>query len=63
MHVNGRYSCDLYKFLRKNSELDSTQIGLNFGKFLVNREGKVIRYYGPLSSPVDFIDEIESLLV
>jgi glutathione peroxidase len=60
--VNGSNTCDLYKYLRKNSELKSTKIGLNFGKFLVDKNGLVYRYYGPLTKPMEFLDDIKKLL-
>ena len=60
--VNGDTACDLYKFLRKYSQLDSTQIGLNFGKFLIDRQGNVFKYYGPLTNPVEIVSDIEKIL-
>jgi len=62
VNVNGRRACELYKYLRKHSQLDSTQIGLNFGKFLVDRNGNVVRYFGPLTNPFDIVQDIEKLL-
>ena len=61
--VNGRDACDLYKFLRKNSELDRTQIGMNFGKFIISRNGDVLGYHGPLADINKLIDEIDSALI
>mmetsp|Transcript_32942 Transcript_32942/g.57733 ORF Transcript_32942/g.57733 Transcript_32942/m.57733 type:complete len:121 (-) Transcript_32942:100-462(-) len=60
--VNGRKACSIYKFLRANSELDSLRITWNFGKFLVNREGRVVQYFGPRIEPNRTIPQIESLL-
>ena len=62
INVNGKRTCELYRFLRKTSQLDSKQIGLNFGKFLVDRNGNVFKYYGPLTNPLEFVDDIEKLL-
>ena len=62
INVNGKNACDLYKFLRKYSQLDSTQIGLNFGKFLIDRQGNVFKYYGPLTNPVEIVSDIEKIL-
>ena len=62
VRVNGSRTCELYKFLRKKSQLDRTKIGLNFGKFLVDREGNVFNYYGPLTNPLEIVEDIEKLL-
>lgn len=61
-YVNGRWASDLYKFLRLNSELDGKEIGWNFGKFLVDRNGSVFKYYEPKIDPVDIESDIEKLL-
>ena len=39
--VKGNDAHDLFKFLRKHSNLDGGNIGWNFGKFLVRRDGEV----------------------
>lgn len=59
VEVNGRNSCELYKYLRKNSILNSRKIGMNFCKFLVDRNGEVFGYYGMLTNPVQLINDIE----
>ena len=62
IEVNGDGAHDLFKFLRLNSSLNCGKIGWNFGKFLVNREGKVVGYYGPRTEPNEMIPDIEKLL-
>lgn len=62
INVNGKNACELFKFLRKNSQLKGTKIGLNYGKFLVDRNGKVFKYYKPLVDPFDMVEDIRSLL-
>lgn len=62
VNVNGKKACDLYKFLRLNSPLDGGKIGWNFGKFLVDREGKVVNYFGPRTDPLEIVPHILKLL-
>ena len=53
--VNGDTSQDVYKYLKfhtggwLSSSCALSDIGWNFGKFLVNKDGKVVNYYGPHS--------------
>lgn len=60
--VNGKHSNELYKYLRKNSELQESKIGWNFGKFLVSKEGTQINYFGPKVNPASLEPNIEKLL-
>lgn len=62
VEVNGKNACELYKLLRKQSELNSTQIGMNFGRFIVDREGNVKSYHRPTGKPSNFINDIKSVL-
>lgn len=65
--VNYENTQELYKYLRVNSDLYSNWTGLtgripwNYGKFLVNSAGKVVRYAG-ITDPNEFIPDIEALL-
>lgn len=53
IEVNGPNTHPLYAYLRNNSELaekatgEAKQIPWNFAKFLVDREGHVVKFYGP----------------
>lgn len=60
--VNGDHSCEIYKYLRKMSKLNSKHLQVNFAKFLLNREGQVVSYHGVLTHPLELINEIEALL-
>ena len=68
IEVNGPNSHDLYKYLRINSELydpkknDVKEIPWNFAKFLVDEHGKVKKYYGPRTSPLDIKADIEKMI-
>lgn len=37
-------------------------MGWNYGKFLLDREGRVYGYYGPRTSPEDLEADIKKLL-
>lgn len=68
IEVNGENAHPLYRFLRNNSELydpatkTAKQIPWNFGKFLVNKDGKVIKFEGPRTDPNAMIPLIEKEL-
>ena len=62
VRVKGNNAHDLFKYLRLHSNLKGSNIGWNFGKFLVARDGSVFKYYGPRNDPNKLIPDIESLL-
>eukprot|EP00922_Rhytidocystis_sp_ex-Travisia-forbesii_P054699 GHVS01081048.1.p1 GENE.GHVS01081048.1~~GHVS01081048.1.p1 ORF type:complete len:147 (+),score=25.21 GHVS01081048.1:503-943(+) len=54
--------CDSPKCSEPTTEKNLSAIGWNFGKFLVNGDGRVIKYGGPKVKPFDFRQDIEKLL-
>ena len=52
----------LYKFLRLHSNLKGDEIGWNFGKFLVNRDGNRIKFFTPQTQPLKISEYILELL-
>eukprot|EP00347_Sterkiella_histriomuscorum_P000535 403375480 len=60
VNVNGNDAHEVFKFLKK--EANFNKIGWNFGKFLVNQEGHVIEYDGPMTKPNSMIPVIEKTL-
>jgi len=42
--------------------MGSEKVKWNFTKFLVNREGQVVRRYAPTAKPADIRADIEKLL-
>lgn len=62
--VNGDATHPLYKFLKANANgiLGSESIKWNFTKFLVDREGNVIKRYAPATSPAQIEADIVELL-
>jgi len=62
--VNGASAHPLYRWLKQSARglLDSKRIKWNFTKFLVNRDGGVVRRYAPATKPQDLVAAIEALL-
>ena len=62
--VNGDDTAPLYKFLKKQKPglLGSEAIKWNFTKFLVDRNGKVVRRYAPTDKPESIEADIAALL-
>lgn len=62
--VNGDGAHPLYNFLKKEAPgvLGSKGIKWNFTKFLVNKDGKVIKRYAPTDKPEAIRKDIETLL-
>ena len=55
IEVNGDGACELYRLLKaaQPGEGDSPEITWNFEKFLVDREGNVVRRFPPMTTPED----------
>ncbi|AZT84214.1 glutathione peroxidase [Marinobacter sp. NP-4(2019)] len=64
IEVNGSGTHPLYRFLKKEATgvMGSEKVKWNFTKFLVNREGQVIRRYPPTTKPEAIRADIEKLL-
>ena len=62
--VNGSGAAPLYQWLTKEKPglLGSTAIKWNFTKFLVARDGKVLKRYAPLDKPESISGDIEKAL-
>lgn len=64
IEVNGRNAHPLYQYLTKAAPgIFGTQgIKWNFTKFLIDRNGKVVKRYPPTASPEDLAKDIQALL-
>jgi len=62
--VNGDNTHPLYSYLKENARgiLNSTSIKWNFTKFLVGKDGKVIRRYSTMTKPQAIESAIRALL-
>ncbi len=56
--VNGPNTCQAFKFLRsatlKNQNRAKNAIEWNFAKFIVGKDGQVLKRYGPAVPPESF---------
>ncbi|GAB5415061.1 MAG: glutathione peroxidase [Congregibacter sp.] len=64
LEVNGSGADPLFKHLKKAAPgaLGSERIKWNFTKFLVNREGEVVKRYAPTTKPEDIEKDVAGLL-
>ena len=62
--VNGDDAAPLFRHLKAHAPglLGSQAIKWNFTKFLVDRTGKVVKRYAPMTKPEDIAEDIEKLL-
>ena len=61
--VNGAEAHPLYQFLKQEKKgLLTSEIKWNFEKFLINREGQVVKRVAPTTSPLKLTKAIEGLL-
>jgi glutathione peroxidase len=64
IEVNGPDAAPLYRHLKQHAPglLGSQAIKWNFTKFLISRDGQVVRRYAPMTRPEDIAKDIEKLL-
>jgi glutathione peroxidase len=62
--VNGNNSHPIFKYLKNELPgfLGTQQIKWNFTKFLINREGKPVKRFGPKTLPGDIENDILAIL-
>lgn len=62
--VNGANAHPLYRYLTEEAPgiLGLKVIKWNFTKFLVNREGEIVKRYAPSTKPEDIAADVEKLL-
>jgi glutathione peroxidase len=64
IEVNGDGAAPLYQWLRSEQPGagDSSDIGWNFAKFLVDQSGTVVKRFEPTVTPADIDADIAALL-
>lgn len=64
IYVNGEETCSLYQYLKEVSAEDGHPVDVewNFEKFLVDRQGRVVKRYFPQTEPEDIEKDIQELL-
>ena len=61
--VNGKNASDLFKFLKKKKgSVLGSSIKWNFTKFLIDREGNVVKRFAPTDTPESIESDILALL-
>lgn len=62
--VNGAGASPLYDWMKKEAPglMGSKSVKWNFTKFLIDREGNVVRRYAPTDAPASIEKDIEKLL-
>lgn len=62
--VNGANAAPIYKYMKQEATgvMGSKSIKWNFTKFLVNKQGKVIKRYASTTKPAEMTKDIEKLL-
>ncbi len=62
--VNGRNASAFYRWLKAEAPglMHTRSIKWNFTKFLIGRDGRVVRRYGPTHKPEKLAADIEALL-
>lgn len=65
INVNGKDAHPLYQWLRHQAPglLGSTSVKWNFTKFLIGRDGRVLRRYAPNDDPVRLGPDIQAALL
>ena len=61
IEVNGDGASELYTWL-KSQQGDGADITWNFEKFLIDRDGKVVKRYGPQVTPAEIAPDVAALL-
>ena len=64
IEVNGDNASPIYEFLKKDhpGESGSENIEWNFTKFLIGKNGKIVKRFGPKSEPSEIKSDIERLI-
>ena len=64
IEVNGDGACDLYQWLKAEQPNDdgTPDIPWNFTKFLIDREGRVVKRFGPRTTPEEVDAELDTHL-
>lgn len=61
--VNGVNAHPLYKFLKSEAKgILNNEIKWNFAKFLIDKNGNVVKRYSPTTSPIKLKEDIKKLL-
>ncbi|QHJ69745.1 glutathione peroxidase [Planococcus halotolerans] len=61
--VKGANANPLFTYLTsKHEDIEAEEIAWNFAKFLIDKEGHVIKRYSPQSSPLEIEEDLKTIL-
>lgn len=61
--VKGASAAPLFTYLTsKHENIEAEEIAWNFAKFLIDKEGHVIKRYSPQSSPLEIEEDLKTIL-
>lgn len=60
--VNGKEESELYTFLKQHGEKPGERIKWNFTKFLIGRDGAVVKRFAPADTPESIEKDVAALL-
>lgn len=61
--MNGDNAIPLYKYIKEQIQGEKgPDVEWNFAKFLVDKNGKVVKRFHPKTEPNTFIDDIKALM-
>ena len=62
--VNGKNTAPVYQFMKEKAPgiLGTEDVKWNFGKFLIDKEGQVLKRYAPTTEPKDLVSDIKAAL-
>ena len=60
IEVNGDGASELYAWLREQT--GGADIGWNFEKFLIGRDGTVVERFGPMVTPEEIAPKVDAIL-
>jgi glutathione peroxidase len=64
VEVNGANEHPMFKFLKGEAKgLITNSIKWNFTKFLIDREGRIVKRFSPATKPEAIASHIESLIL
>ena len=62
VEVNGPGAHPIFKFLKSKESCGTQEVGWNFEKFLVDKDGNVVKRYLSTTSPMSIENDIKKLL-
>lgn len=62
VNVTGKNCCELYKILKRSDQYTRMNVEFSFGRFLVDRNGNVFKYFDSSAEFSDVLEGIQEIL-